>query len=72
MLVLYLIIQDNGNEVYDTAATEAVPSGFALLRPHFIAIRSPSISRPLAQASAARSAVLRSLKLMNAHLDGRR
>lgn len=40
-----------------------------LLRPHFTLARWPSMSKPLAQASAALSADTRSLKLTNAHLD---
>jgi len=41
------------------------------LRPHFTATRWSSISSPFAHASAARSAVARSLKLTNAHLSHR-
>jgi len=40
-----------------------------LPRPHFTDTFSSSMSRPLAQASAARSADVLSLKLTKAHLD---
>jgi len=46
--------------------------GFAaefLPRPHLTPTLWPSMSIPFAQASAARSAESRSLKLMNAHLE---
>lgn len=64
-------------ENHDAAAAVAVepeegPEAFAgclgLLRPHLTATRSPSISRPFAQARAAVSATARSLKLTKAHL----
>lgn len=45
-----------------------LPDGAGLLRPHLTVIRSPCMSRPLAQACAASSAEERSLKLINAHL----
>lgn len=56
-------------DVYATAVTEDVDAGGFLLRPQRTPRRSPSMSSPLAHASAACSADIRSLKLTNAHLD---
>jgi hypothetical protein len=53
------------------AGSEDVGPGGFLLRPQRTPRRSPSISSPLAHASAARSADIRSLKLTNAHLRHR-
>ena len=50
----------------ELADTFPVPPFFP--RPHLTGILSPSTSRPWAQASAARSADVRSLKLTKAHL----
>ena len=49
------------------AVTVTEAPGFGLLLPHLTFTRSPSKSRPEAQASAARSADARSTKFTNAH-----
>ena len=57
-------------EEEDDAA--AVPEGDGRLLPHRTFARAPSsTATPVAHASAARSALKRSLKLTNAHLGGR-
>lgn len=52
----------------ETAGTAGVVAEVFLLRPQRTPRRSPSMSSPLAHASAARSAEMRSLKFTNAHL----
>jgi hypothetical protein len=63
------IIRVYHDGIGNDAATPAPACFGGLLRPHLTSTRSPSTSSPFAQASAARSAVGRSLKLTNAHLE---
>jgi len=61
----------DGNHVLVEATGTGVAVGFAaefLPLPHLTLTLWPSMSMPFAQASAARSAESRSLKLTNAHL----
>ena len=64
MYIYAATVLDNEADVVDAA----LEPGFGLDRPHCTLTRSPSISRPEAQASAANSAEARSVKLTKAHL----
>lgn len=58
----YALVEATGMGVVAGLAAELLPL------PHLTLTLWPSMSMPFAQASAARSAESRSLKLMNAHL----
>ena len=61
----------DGNHALVEATGAGLAVGFAefLPLPHLTLALWPSMSMPFAQASAARSAESRSLKLTNAHLE---
>jgi len=59
----HALVEATGMEVAAGFAAEFLPL------PHLTPTLWPSMSMPFAQASAARSAESRSLKLMNAHLE---